>query len=103
RDYKVTGVQTCALPIFERRFERVRIDARALYFGVVWQGFQKTDGAFGALDRHLRPKRRRVGVFAAQIVDALPNESRRPVQTAQEIACQVVCRTNGEDIDGIDR
>src|SRR5256885_13253043 len=52
RDYKVTGVQTCALPIYRRgaRVERFPRRRDALGAGVVRQ-----------IDQHARSEERRVG------------------------------------------
>ena len=65
--------------------------------------FQKTDGPFGAFKRHLGPKLRWIGFFAAEICDALPDQRRRSVQAAQKIARQIVGCADGKNIYRIDR
>ena len=54
-----------------------------LNFRMVWQAVEKTNAALGALDGHLCPKARRIGIGTAEIADTLLDQIGSAIQTAQ--------------------
>ena len=69
--------------IIHRRVERSDILNSILNFWMVWQAREKTDPALGAVDGHLCPEAWWIGIWSAEIGDALLDQTGCPVQTAQ--------------------
>src|SRR4029434_6427009 len=69
--------------IIHRRTECGGLPNFTLNFRMVWQAVEKSHAALGALDGHFRPEARRIGIWSAEIGDALLDQSGRPIQAAQ--------------------
>src|SRR3989454_7694293 len=98
RDYKVTGVQTCALPIYQGRVRAGDADDRARYHGTVHQRLGRA--ARRRVLRRLDSERRRGRVEEG---DAEPDDgSRQPVPaTAEREVRRVVRRRPGRHVQGL--
>src|SRR4030095_6942670 len=66
------------------------------------QRFEKTRPAFRSFARHLRPQLRWIPFRAAEIGEALADQCRRALQTAQQITGEIVGCADGENIYRVD-
>src|SRR4029450_12293640 len=70
----------CSVP---PRVERSDVLNSILNFWMVWQAREKTDPALSTVDGHLCPEAWWIGIWSAEIGDALLDQTGCPVQTAQ--------------------